>query len=62
LLAAVSQLKYPPDKLEIQVLDDSTDETQQLCQRQVHALKQQNSNITYIHRSHRKGFKANTRE
>ncbi|MEO1621999.1 MAG: glycosyltransferase [Cyanobacteria bacterium J06632_3] len=58
LLNAVAQLKYPLDKLEIQVLDDSTDETQQLCQEKVQALRQQNLNIRYIQRSHRKGFKA----
>ncbi len=58
LLAAVEQLKYPADKLQIQVLDDSTDETQQLCQRQVQALQQQNFDISYIQRPHRKGFKA----
>jgi cellulose synthase/poly-beta-1,6-N-acetylglucosamine synthase-like glycosyltransferase len=58
LLDAVVQLQYPSDKLEIQVLDDSTDETQQLCQRKVQELKQQHFNIVYIQRSHRYGFKA----
>ncbi|MEL7053332.1 MAG: cellulose synthase family protein [Cyanobacteria bacterium J06588_5] len=58
LLEAVARIKYPSEKLEIQVLDDSTDETQQLCQRKVNELKQQNLNIVYIQRSHRKGFKA----
>ncbi|MEL6157680.1 MAG: glycosyltransferase [Cyanobacteria bacterium J06554_11] len=58
LLNAIAQLKYPPDKLEIQVLDDSTDETQRLCQAKVGELKRQNFNIRYIRRSHRKGFKA----
>lgn len=58
LLDAIAQLKYPPDKLEIQVLDDSTDETQQICQRKVAHLQRQNINIEYIHRSNRQGFKA----
>jgi len=58
LLDAVAQLKYPLDRLEIQVLDDSTDETQQICQRKVAELKQRHLNIAYIHRPHRQGFKA----
>mgnify|MGYP001799629893 FL=1 len=58
LLKAVSQLNYPLDKLEIQVLDDSTDETRDLCRRQVQQLKQQNLNIHHIHRQQRQGFKA----
>ncbi|MEM1242965.1 MAG: glycosyltransferase [Cyanobacteria bacterium P01_H01_bin.26] len=58
LLQAVSRLNYPSDKLEIQVLDDSTDETQAVCQQQVHQLKQQSLNIYHIHREQRQGFKA----
>ncbi|MGB3789375.1 MAG: glycosyltransferase [Phormidesmis sp.] len=58
LLDAIAQLDYPLDRLEIQVLDDSTDETQQLCHQKVEALKQQNFDIEHIRRSHRKGFKA----
>ncbi|MEM8505202.1 MAG: glycosyltransferase [Cyanobacteria bacterium P01_D01_bin.1] len=58
LLDAIAQLDYPKDKLEIQVLDDSTDETQQLCHQNVEALKQQNFNIIHVRRSSRKGFKA----
>ncbi|EKU97306.1 glycosyl transferase [Leptolyngbya sp. PCC 7375] len=58
LLKAVSQLNYPVEKLEIQVLDDSTDETQHVCQQQVQQLKQQNLSIHHIHRQQRRGFKA----
>ena len=58
LLEAVAQLKYPSDRLQIQVLDDSTDETQRICRRKVAELKQHPLNIDYIHRSHRQGFKA----
>ena len=58
LLSAIAQLNYPHNKLEIQVLDDSTDETQQLCEAQAQQLKQQGLNIHYIHRTHRRGFKA----
>ena len=58
LLKAVSQLNYPIDKLEIQVLDDSTDETKEVCQQQVQQLRQQHLNIHHIHRQQRQGFKA----
>ena len=58
LLQAVAQLNYPPDKLEIQVLDDSTDETQTVCRQQIQQLKQQNLDIHHIHRQQRQGFKA----
>ncbi|MEL7510750.1 MAG: glycosyltransferase [Cyanobacteria bacterium J06554_3] len=57
LLDAIAQLNYPPNKLEIQVLDDSTDETRSLCQDKVNALKTK-LNIHYIQRPHRRGFKA----
>ncbi|MEO0771118.1 MAG: glycosyltransferase, partial [Cyanobacteria bacterium J06649_4] len=57
LLDAIAQLNYPPDKLEIQVLDDSTDETRSLCQEKVKSLQPQ-LNIHYIQRPHRRGFKA----
>ena len=58
LLNAISQLNYPVDKLEIQVLDDSTDETQRICLDKVIELKKQKFNIQYIHRQNRQGFKA----
>ncbi|MEL6556290.1 MAG: glycosyltransferase [Cyanobacteria bacterium J06621_11] len=58
LLDAIAQLQYPADKLEIQVLDDSTDETRWLCQQKVAALKRQEIDVCYIARSHRRGFKA----
>jgi len=58
LLNAVTQLDYPLDKLEIQVLDDSTDETQAICKHKVDALRDKHLNIHYIHRQHRKGYKA----
>ena len=62
LLTAVSNLRYPTDKLEIQVLDDSTDETQQICRSYVAALQEQQLNIHYIHRQKRTGFKAGALE
>ncbi|HET6280611.1 MAG TPA: glycosyl transferase family 2, partial [Polyangia bacterium] len=38
LLDAVAQIDWPRDRLEIQVLDDSTDETQEICKRKVEEL------------------------
>ncbi len=58
LLDAVTQLDYPRNKLEIQVLDDSTDETQHIAQRRVEYYRQQGFDITYIHRTERTGYKA----
>src|SRR5262245_9069229 len=40
LLEAVAQIEYPREKLEIQVLDDSTDETQGLCRAKVAELRE----------------------
>jgi cellulose synthase/poly-beta-1,6-N-acetylglucosamine synthase-like glycosyltransferase len=58
LLDAICQLKYPLDKLDIQVLDDSTDETQAVARRLVDQYASQGTPITYHHRDNRQGFKA----
>ena len=58
LLEAVCQLKYPLDKLDIQVLDDSTDETQAVARRLVDQYANQGCPIGYHHRDNRQGFKA----
>lgn len=58
LIDAAALLNYPKDKLEIQVLDDSTDETCEICIRKVNELQTQGYNINYIHRQNREGFKA----
>ncbi len=58
LLNAVSKLDYPKDKLEIQVLDDSTDETTQLIESKIEILRAAGLNIKSIHRNDRKDFKA----
>ena len=62
LLEAVSQLDYPRDRLQIQVLDDSTDETQGLCRAKVEQLRQVGFDIQYLHRDDRSGFKAGALE
>ncbi|MGH9357449.1 MAG: glycosyltransferase [Terriglobia bacterium] len=58
LLDAVSQLDYPRDLLEIQVLDDSTDETAAVCCRLVSDYQRAGFPVTYHHRQNREGFKA----
>lgn len=58
LLDAISKFNYPKELLEIQVLDDSTDETTEIIQRKVMELKAQQFDIKLIHRTVRKGFKA----
>ena len=58
LLDCVSKIKYPKDKLEIQVLDDSTDETALSAEKEVERLKKQGFDAVYIHRTNRNGFKA----
>ncbi|MDY0002684.1 MAG: glycosyltransferase, partial [Polyangia bacterium] len=62
LLDAVSRIEYPRDRLDIQVLDDSTDETQELISGKVEELARQGLDIAYIHRTDRSGFKAGALE
>ena len=58
LIDAVSQFDYPRELLEIQVLDDSTDETQEVASDCVQRHRELGLPITYIHRTNREGFKA----
>ncbi len=58
LIEATCGMDYPKDKLEIQVLDDSTDETSALASILVDRYKQQGFDIRYFHRTDREGFKA----
>jgi cellulose synthase/poly-beta-1,6-N-acetylglucosamine synthase-like glycosyltransferase len=62
LLKAVSEIDYPSDKLQIQVLDDSTDDTRELTQRCVAELKGRGLNVELINRGDRTGFKAGALE
>jgi len=62
LIDAVCQLDYPRDLLEIQVLDDSTDETTIIAERAVRRHAQAGVNITFLHRTDRRGFKAGALE
>src|SRR5260221_3678284 len=58
LLDAVCAIRYPRELLEVQVLDDSTDETAALARRAVERHRAQGVDIQYIHREDRTGFKA----
>jgi cellulose synthase/poly-beta-1,6-N-acetylglucosamine synthase-like glycosyltransferase len=58
LIDSVCALTYPKDKLEIQVLDDSTDETVSLVQEIVERKKLEGFDIVHVHRTDRTGFKA----
>jgi len=58
LLENVCRLKYPQDKLDIQVLDDSTDETVEVASGLVEQFAAMGHPISYHHRSNREGFKA----
>src|ERR1700734_1590435 len=58
LIQACCNLDYPADKLEIQVLDDSTDATVEVAQAAVEAYQSLGHRIEYIHRVDRHGFKA----
>ncbi len=58
LIKAVCNIEYPKDKLHIQVLDDSTDETTIIASNLVNEYKQKGFDIEYIHRTNRQGYKA----
>ena len=58
LIKSVCNIEYPKDKLEVQILDDSTDETQTICQNIVKEYQMKGFDISYIHRTNRQGFKA----
>ena len=58
LLEAVSKLDYPRDRLQIQVLDDSEDESRHRARQATKSLRARGFDIDYLHRQSREGFKA----
>ncbi len=62
LVKAVTEIDYPRERLEIQVLDDSTDETVRIAGATVAKYAAQGFDIHYIHRDDRTGFKAGALE
>jgi cellulose synthase/poly-beta-1,6-N-acetylglucosamine synthase-like glycosyltransferase len=62
LIDAVCAIDYPRELLEIQVLDDSTDDTVEISRKAVENKRQEGFRITHLHRSDRSGFKAGALE
>jgi cellulose synthase/poly-beta-1,6-N-acetylglucosamine synthase-like glycosyltransferase len=62
LIDAVCRIDYPRDRLEIQVLDDSADETRSIAELAVRRFAAQGFDIKYFHRADRFGFKAGALE
>ncbi len=62
LLRAVSEIEYPKDRFEIQVLDDSTDDTTDIVRAEIELLSKQGLNISLVHRTNRTGYKAGALE
>lgn len=58
LIDSVLRMEYPKDKLEIQILDDSTDETTGIIDNHIKKYLEQGYDIKHIHRTNREGFKA----
>src|SRR5216684_2769694 len=62
LIEAVCRIEYPRDRLEIQVLDDSNDETRSIAELAVRRFAEEGIDIKYFHRADRAGFKAGALE
>src|SRR6476660_3551175 len=62
LIAAVCAIKYPRELLEIQVLDDSIDETRGIAEAAVRRFAAEGIDIKYLHRTDRTGYKAGALE
>jgi cellulose synthase/poly-beta-1,6-N-acetylglucosamine synthase-like glycosyltransferase len=62
LVDAVSNFDYPRELLDVQVLDDSTDETREVARACVERYAALGLPISYIHRANREGFKAGALE
>lgn len=58
IIETVAAFEYPADKFEIQVLDDSTDETKDVIAKKVAEVAARGVNIKHIHRVDRTGYKA----
>jgi cellulose synthase/poly-beta-1,6-N-acetylglucosamine synthase-like glycosyltransferase len=58
LLRAATGLDYPRDRLEIQLLDDSTDDTREIAGRLVQEYRAAGFQVSHLHRTVRTGYKA----
>ena len=62
IIEAASRINYPREKLDIQVLDDSTDQTVEIAREAVREIRATGVDISYIHRDNRMGYKAGALE
>ena len=62
LIESVCHIDYPRELLEIQVLDDSTDETRNIAEMAVRRFAAEGIDIKYFHRADRHGYKAGALE
>src|SRR6266542_1903325 len=62
LIEAVCRIEYPRELLEIQVLDDSTDETRGIAELAIRRFAAEGIDIKYLHRTDRTGYKAGALE
>ena len=58
IIEATCKIDYPPEKLEIQVLDDSTDHSAEIARKSCEEWAAKGYNVKYIHRTNRRGYKA----
>ncbi len=58
LLESVCALDWPKDRLEVQLLDDSTDDTKEIAAAKVAELVARGFDVKHLHRVNRKGYKA----
>jgi cellulose synthase/poly-beta-1,6-N-acetylglucosamine synthase-like glycosyltransferase len=62
ILEAICRFQYPRDKMHIQVLDDSTDETGSIMKNAIRFWQDEGFDVEYVHRSDRRGYKAGALE
>jgi len=62
IIERACQIEYPRDRLEIQVLDDSTDETVEIARETVERMRAEGHDVVYLHRDDRIGYKAGALE
>jgi cellulose synthase/poly-beta-1,6-N-acetylglucosamine synthase-like glycosyltransferase len=62
LIDAVARIDYPRDRLQVQVLDDSTDETTRLALLRINHYREEGLDIELVHRHDRTGYKAGALE
>ena len=58
LIDNIARMRYPHDRFEVQVLDDSTDGTTELCEQRAARYREQGLDIRVLHRTDRTGYKA----